>query len=115
MTHRLWRMAVTVAAASAVFALSQLLLAQQRVETSSRTRADGPRDNDPWWKHALVYEVYPRSFGDFWLVCTPPKFTRVHGADIVMESIIRRAARWFINASGGMDYCCNIAVMLIDL
>src|SRR3984885_10362568 len=23
----------------------------------------------------------------FWLVCTPPKFTRVYGADIVMESV----------------------------
>src|ERR1700733_2153371 len=23
----------------------------------------------------------------FWLVCTPPKLTRVYGADIVMESI----------------------------
>jgi alpha-glucosidase len=19
---------------------------------------------DPWWKHAVIYEIYPRSFGD---------------------------------------------------
>jgi alpha-glucosidase len=23
-----------------------------------------PKANDPWWKHALIYEIYPRSFQD---------------------------------------------------
>jgi len=31
----------------------------------------------------------------FWLVCTPPKFTRVYGADIVMESVTLTENRTF--------------------
>src|SRR5580698_5152241 len=23
-----------------------------------------PKASDPWWKHALIYEIYPRSFQD---------------------------------------------------
>ena len=26
--------------------------------------ATAPASNDPWWKHAVIYEVYPRSFQD---------------------------------------------------
>jgi alpha-glucosidase len=31
--------------------------------------SDAPRNNahaavDPWWKHAVIYEIYPRSFQD---------------------------------------------------
>src|SRR5215467_11188946 len=23
-----------------------------------------PKNSDPWWKHAVIYEIYPRSFQD---------------------------------------------------
>src|ERR1700745_1044544 len=26
--------------------------------------AQTPAKTDPWWKHALIYEIYPRSFQD---------------------------------------------------
>ena len=26
--------------------------------------AQAPVKSDPWWKHALIYEIYPRSFQD---------------------------------------------------
>jgi alpha-glucosidase len=37
---------------------------QQQTAASPKVVAARPCDNDAWWKHALVYEVYPRSFGD---------------------------------------------------
>ncbi len=45
------------------FTASGLLAVQQRTAASAETITSEPRDN-VWWKHALVYEVYPRSFGD---------------------------------------------------
>jgi alpha-glucosidase len=26
--------------------------------------AEAPQTSDPWWKHAVLYEIYPRSFAD---------------------------------------------------
>jgi hypothetical protein len=43
---------------------AQLIEAQQKTAASPKEVAAPPPDNDAWWKHALVYEVYPRSFGD---------------------------------------------------
>jgi alpha-glucosidase len=43
---------------------AQLIEAQQKTAASPKAVAAPPPDNDAWWKHALVYEVYPRSFGD---------------------------------------------------
>ncbi len=35
-------------------------------ETTSEAAAEGiaQRKSDPWWKHAVIYEIYPRSFAD---------------------------------------------------
>jgi alpha-glucosidase len=54
---------VTVISLMAVSS-AQAIYAQQQIAPSSKAIAAFPRDNDAWWKHALVYEVYPRSFGD---------------------------------------------------
>jgi alpha-glucosidase len=49
------------------FVLASLLLsfagawAQKSVAAQKSAAAD---KNDPWWKHALIYEIYPRSFQD---------------------------------------------------
>ena len=26
--------------------------------------ADQPKEAEPWWRRAVIYEIYPRSFGD---------------------------------------------------
>jgi len=32
--------------------------------TTAAPSGAGPADGSPWWKHALIYEIYPRSFQD---------------------------------------------------
>lgn len=44
--------------------LVMTLAAQQPPIRSSKIVASEPRNNETWWKNALVYEVYPRSFAD---------------------------------------------------
>jgi alpha-glucosidase len=39
------------------------LLAACLVACSSRAQPPAP-DRDPWWRHAVIYEIYPRSFQD---------------------------------------------------
>src|ERR1700754_742167 len=34
------------------------------VATASFRAQNAPVSPDPWWKHAVIYEVYPRSFQD---------------------------------------------------
>jgi alpha-glucosidase len=34
------------------------------ITTASFRAQDAPVSPDPWWKHAVIYEVYPRSFQD---------------------------------------------------
>ena len=41
-----------------------ILRAQQPPSLAEITAAAKPDMDDIWWKHAVVYEVYPRSFGD---------------------------------------------------
>ena len=43
---------------------ARAIYAQPQIAPSFQAVAASPRDDDAWWKHALVYEVYPRSFGD---------------------------------------------------
>src|SRR5262249_45668591 len=43
--------------------LSPLLLALATL-ASAQSRTKPERSADPWWKHALIYEIYPRSFQD---------------------------------------------------
>ncbi len=40
------------------------LSAQHTSRPTAKAVATEPRDDDAWWKHALIYEVYPRSFAD---------------------------------------------------
>lgn len=44
-----------------LFAFVLLLIAVPAVPAQSRARSDSA---DPWWKHAVFYEIYPRSFQD---------------------------------------------------
>src|SRR5262249_25455336 len=34
------------------------------VSAALPARADAPAPSDPWWRHAVIYEIYPRSFQD---------------------------------------------------
>jgi alpha-glucosidase len=62
MTRKPVKTAVAMVLVSA-FTTCGLLAAQPRTSAPVETIAAQPRDN-AWWKHAVVYEVYPRSFGD---------------------------------------------------
>jgi len=63
MTRKLTK-TVTVIASLATFTLCVFLPAQQPAAAPSEAITGQSRDNDQWWKHAVVYEIYPRSFGD---------------------------------------------------
>ncbi len=39
-------------------------LAQQPPQQSSKHEQAQQKSQDPWWKHAVIYEIYPRSFQD---------------------------------------------------
>src|SRR6184192_4921747 len=39
-------------------------LAQQGPPQSPKGEHALPKAGDPWWKHAVIYEIYPRSFQD---------------------------------------------------
>jgi alpha-glucosidase len=39
-------------------------LAQQAPPQSSKAERALQKTQDPWWKHAVIYEIYPRSFQD---------------------------------------------------
>ncbi len=43
---------------------ARAIYVQQQIAPSSKATAGYAGHNDPWWKHAVVYEVYPRSFVD---------------------------------------------------
>jgi alpha-glucosidase len=38
--------------------------AQQAAPQSSKAEHAHEKEEDPWWKHAVIYEIYPRSFQD---------------------------------------------------
>ena len=40
------------------------LLAAGVGSTGVQAQGSAPHSNDPWWKHAVIYEIYPRSFQD---------------------------------------------------
>jgi len=40
------------------------LLATPRVATAQAQTSSATSPSDPWWKHAVVYEIYPRSYQD---------------------------------------------------
>src|SRR5260370_17265720 len=39
-------------------------LAQQGIHRTSQQNPVPRSDDKPWWKHAVIYEIYPRSFQD---------------------------------------------------
>ena len=41
-----------------------LLLAGITLGTNLLAQPSGPGQKDDWWKHAVIYEIYPRSFQD---------------------------------------------------
>src|SRR5580658_1133978 len=41
-----------------------LLLAGITLGTNLLAQPSGPGQKDDWWKHAVIYEIYPRSFAD---------------------------------------------------
>jgi alpha-glucosidase len=43
---------------------TSVTLAQQQASEASRVRQTAQGTNDMWWKHAVIYEIYPRSFQD---------------------------------------------------
>jgi alpha-glucosidase len=43
---------------------TSLTLAQQQASDASRIHQTAQGTNDMWWKHAVIYEIYPRSFQD---------------------------------------------------
>src|ERR1700687_2437062 len=38
--------------------------AQQAARPAEKIRHVAHKSQDPWWKHAVIYEIYPRSFQD---------------------------------------------------
>src|SRR5579863_8783430 len=54
---RSFRAALLASAALAFFACAP-------GASSSAAHAQTASASDPWWKHAVVYEIYPRSFQD---------------------------------------------------
>ncbi len=56
---------LSVAATAAVLSVAaQHTRAQQPATQPTRTDSTAAASQDPWWKHAVVYEIYPRSFQD---------------------------------------------------
>ena len=50
---------------SAVQVCTQFAFAAQQAVSSKVEKREAPRsEQDPWWKHAVIYEIYPRSFQD---------------------------------------------------
>src|SRR5712664_2722842 len=39
-------------------------MAQQQASDASTVHQTAQGTNDMWWKHAVIYEIYPRSFQD---------------------------------------------------
>ncbi len=61
-----FHVARTTLASLALFILSGLWSAgvAQTATPSPTEKAAANTNNDPWWKHAVIYEIYPRSFQD---------------------------------------------------
>ena len=57
-----WRPTVIFVLAVAIIAAVPLQTQEARQTVSDRS--DTPSSSDPWWKHAVIYEIYPRSFQD---------------------------------------------------
>jgi len=53
-----------VIALACLAALCLATAAITAVAAQAATQASAPSGADPWWRHALIYEIYPRSFQD---------------------------------------------------
>jgi alpha-glucosidase len=53
-----------VAAMAATSVLAQSHAASAKTAAAAKTTKAAPASNDQWWKGAVVYEIYPRSFQD---------------------------------------------------
>ena len=58
---RMCRVMMAILAVLAAATLGSVSLAMQATKASSTATA---HNDGPWWKHAVIYEIYPRSFQD---------------------------------------------------
>ncbi len=58
--HRWWITAGILVALS----LAASVNSRQSATLDSAKAQVEPKNSDPWWKHAVLYEIYPRSFQD---------------------------------------------------
>ena len=54
----------TVIFVLAVAIIAAVPLQTEEARQTVSDRHDAPSSSDPWWKHAVIYEIYPRSFQD---------------------------------------------------
>jgi alpha-glucosidase len=50
--------------AALILALAACLSGRAAAAAATHTAAPAARAADPWWRHAVIYEIYPRSFQD---------------------------------------------------
>jgi alpha-glucosidase len=58
------RMLAALLALSVTAASQAAIAAEQSTHTKSESKAAAAESGDVWWKHAVIYEIYPRSFQD---------------------------------------------------
>ena len=59
-----WLPIVALLACLSVFASGDVAVSQARHSTAAHQSAVSEHDGGVWWKHAVIYEIYPRSFQD---------------------------------------------------
>ena len=57
------RLSATLATAALALLCGTLPFTTQHAAAQAQA-ATVPSSSDPWWKHAVVYEIYPRSYQD---------------------------------------------------
>jgi alpha-glucosidase len=58
------RMLAALLALSVTVVSQSAIAAKQSAHTKGKSKAAAAESGDVWWKHAVIYEIYPRSFQD---------------------------------------------------